>query len=72
MVYYAPPYRPNMKQKVKVSDIIVSGRRRSVAPAKVSALAEFINRIGLLNPITIDRNRRYGGFRKNARSKINK
>ena len=47
-----------MKQKIKVSDIIVSGRRRKVDPAKVSALAESIKIVGLLNPITIDRNKR--------------
>ena len=47
-----------MKQKIKISEIIIPEGRRSVDSAKVSALAESIKIVGLLNPIAIDRNKR--------------
>jgi len=41
--------------KRKISDITVPGGRRSIDPEKVAGLAASIGRIGLLNPITIDK-----------------
>jgi N6-adenosine-specific RNA methylase IME4/ParB-like chromosome segregation protein Spo0J len=42
--------------KRKISDIIVPDGRRSIDPEKVAGLAESIKIVGLLNPITIDKN----------------
>lgn len=39
--------------KIKISDICVSGRKRKASTYKVRELADSINRLGLLNPITI-------------------
>ena len=42
--------------KIKLSDIIIPKGRRSVDYDKVSQLAESISIIGLLNPITVNKN----------------
>jgi len=51
-----------------LSEIIVPEGRRSIDPDKVSELAESIKIVGLLNPITIDKNGRLiaGGHRLEA------
>ena len=43
--------------KMKIIDIIITGDRREIDPVTVSELAESIKMIGLINPITVDKNK---------------
>ncbi len=39
---------------MKISDIVIKDRKRKINTAKVNALAQSIETVGLLNPVTID------------------
>ena len=54
--------------KIKISDITVKGERREINNAKVSELVKSIEALGLINPITVDKNYQLiaGGHRLEA------
>lgn len=59
-----------MSLPIEIDKIIIRKRHRKVNPAKVAELAESINEIGLINPISLNRNTLLAGAHRLAAYKL--